>query len=85
MGGYGLGVVNGVAQGVAVVAQAVGVGAGIRRGKRAQGEGSDGQEGIGAGEAEAGGMEDDRQDPVGEDGIADMEDEAVVKDVKSRM
>jgi len=85
MGGYGLGVVNGVAQGVAVVAQAVGVGAGIRRGKRGQEGGVDGQEGVGAGEAEAGGMEDDGLDPVVEDGIVDMEDEAVVKDVKSRM
>lgn len=87
MGGYGLGVVNGVAQGVAVAAQAVGVGAGValRQKQLGREEGGDGEEGVGVGEVEMGGVEEERQDPVVEEGIVDTDDKAAVKGVRSML
>lgn len=87
MGGYGLGVVNGVAQGVAVAAQAVGVGAGValRQKQLGREEGGDGEGDVAVDEVEVGGGEEEGQDPVVEDGVVDMEDEAAVKSVRSKL
>lgn len=87
MGGYGLGVVNGVAQGVAVAAQAVGVGAGValRQKQLGREEGGDGEGDVAVDEVEVGGGEEEGQDPAVEDGVVDMEDEAAVKSVRSKV